>query len=117
MSLPMEATYYSMGMPHPFMPAASLDSYDDNGFLVGAVDETAQELSTTQFHLQIVDDEDEIEIVRNLQTSATLQKPQPTKTSKGALTGMDLKLVTGDRLPHGRDFLFGDPSGLCTRSK
>lgn len=78
MSLPMEATYHSTGMPHPFMPAASLDSYDDNSFLAGAIDKIAQELSTTQFFLQIVDDVDEIEIIRNHQALATLQKPQPT---------------------------------------
>lgn len=98
MPLPMEETYHNMGMPHPFMPSASLDSYDDNSFLAGAVDKIAQELSGTQFHLRIVDDEDEIEIVRNHQALATLQKPQPTKTGKGVLTGMDLKLVTGYHL-------------------
>ena len=98
MSLPMEAMHHSMGMPHPFVPAASLDSCDDNSFLAGAVDKIAQELSTTQFVLQIVDDEDEIEIVPNHQALATLQKPQPTKTGKGVLTGMYLKLVTGYHL-------------------
>jgi len=98
MPLPMEATYENMGMPHPFMPAASLDSYDDNSFLAGAVDKIAQELSTTQFYLQIVDDDDEIEIIRKHQALDTLKKPQPTKTGKGVLTGMDLKLVTGYHL-------------------
>lgn len=80
------------------MPAASLDSYDDNSFLAGAVDKIAQELSTTQFYLQIVDDDDEIEIIRQHQALDTLKKPQPTKKGKGVLTGMDLELVTGYHL-------------------
>jgi hypothetical protein len=48
---------------------------------------------SSDFYLQTVS-EDEIELVRSHQALATLKKPQPTKTAKGVLTIMDLKLVS-----------------------
>jgi hypothetical protein len=46
MALPSsEATYYNMGMPHPFMPAASLGSCDDSSFQTDVVDKVTRELS------------------------------------------------------------------------
>lgn len=96
--LPLESAFQYYGLPPLFNPAESLKAYGDNPWLGGAVDRIAREIARTEFHLQTEDEDGEIEIIRGHEALNTLQKPQPTKTGKSLLTGMQLKLVTGCHL-------------------
>lgn len=90
--------YHSYGLPALFNPSDSLTAYGDNPWLGGAVDRIAQTLARTNFSLQQVNTNGEIEIVQKHEALSTLRKPQPTVGGKSLITNMDLKLVTGYHL-------------------
>lgn len=90
--------YSYRGMAPLYKPEESLKAYGDNPWLGGAVDKIAREIARTKFHLQIENNKGEIEVIRNHEALDTLKKPQPTKTGKSLLSGMQLQLVTGYHL-------------------
>ena len=79
-------------------PHEALSACGNNPWLSGGVDRIAGEIARTKFHLQIENDEGEIEIVKRHDALDTMARPQPTKGGKSMLSGMQLKLVTGYHL-------------------
>lgn len=52
-----EVFHHNMGMRHPSMPEASLDSYGNNIVLADVIDKIAQKLDGTSFHPQFGSDD------------------------------------------------------------
>lgn len=86
------------GVSPVFKPEESLDAQDDNVWLRGAVSRIVQEIARTKFKLRTVSPDGEAEQIINHQALVTLQSPQPIKGGKSAITGYDLKYITGQHI-------------------
>lgn len=96
---PEQAFFHWTGIPASFRPQASMEAYGDNVWLRSAVNKVADELSHAVLKLRKTTSKDgEVEYVESHVALDTLRKPQPTKTGKSMLSGMDLKFITAMHL-------------------